>query len=107
MNSVGAGVTVTYGDRKRLNDDEFLNDTLIEFGLRLARSRSLLLLISSQLTVTSFPLYRKAMEGVKKKDETRADHEKVAPLTHVFNSFFYKKLSSGKQTKEAARDQRL
>ncbi|GAA5979361.1 hypothetical protein JCM5350_003880 [Sporobolomyces pararoseus] len=83
MNSVGAGVTVTYGDRKRLNDDEFLNDTLIEFGLR------------------------KAMEGVKKKDETRADHEKVAPLTHVFNSFFYKKLSSGKQTKEAARDQRF
>jgi len=27
-------VTVTWGDKKRLNDEEFLNDTLIEFGLK-------------------------------------------------------------------------
>ncbi|GAA5963991.1 hypothetical protein JCM3765_007830 [Sporobolomyces pararoseus] len=83
ISSPGAGVTVTYGDRKRLNDDEFLNDTLIEFGLR------------------------KAMEDVKKADEERPDDQKIAPLTHVFNSFFYKKLSSGKQTKEAMKLQRF
>ena len=27
-------VTVTWGDKKRLNDEEFLNDTLIEYGLK-------------------------------------------------------------------------
>ncbi|GAA6013838.1 hypothetical protein JCM11491_000441 [Sporobolomyces phaffii] len=69
-------VTVTYGDKKRLNDDEFLNDTLIELGLK------------------------KAIVDVKTADESRADGDKVAPLVHVFNSFFYKKLSSGKQSKE-------
>jgi len=41
------------------------------------------------------------MVDVKKKDEERPDSEKVAPVVHVFNSFFYKKLSSGKNTKEA------
>lgn len=40
------------------------------------------------------------MEDVKKADEKRAPEDKVAPATHVFNSFFYKKLSSGKQVKE-------
>jgi Ulp1 family protease len=43
---------------------------------------------------------RKAMVEVKEADKNRPDNEKVAPVTHVFNSFFYKKLSSGKQTKE-------
>ncbi|GAA5937981.1 uncharacterized protein JCM15063_005430 [Sporobolomyces koalae] len=75
INEPGA-MSVTYGDKKRLNDEEFLNDTLIEFGLK------------------------KAIVEVKRADEQRSDPDKVAPLVHVFNSFFYKKLSSGKQVAE-------
>lgn len=28
------GITITYGDLRRLETDEYLNDTLIEFGLK-------------------------------------------------------------------------
>ncbi|KAK4693093.1 hypothetical protein P7C70_g8998, partial [Phenoliferia sp. Uapishka_3] len=62
---VGA-VSVTHGDRLRLRDDEFLNDTLIELGLKR---------ISEALSANDPP----AAKGV-----------------HMFNSFFYKKLSTKK-----------
>lgn len=38
-------VSLTYGDVKRLGEDEFLNDTLIEFGLKHVSQSSVLLLI--------------------------------------------------------------
>jgi len=41
------------------------------------------------------------MVDVKRKDQERPDDEKVAPVVHVFNSFFYKKFSSGKNPPEA------
>ncbi|GAA5871768.1 hypothetical protein JCM1840_003995 [Sporobolomyces johnsonii] len=76
INESGAGaVAVTYADKKRLNDDEFLNDTLIEFGLK------------------------RALTKVKEADEKRPEGQKIAPLVHVFNSFFYKKLSTRKPSK--------
>ncbi|GAA5931208.1 hypothetical protein JCM1841_003488 [Sporobolomyces salmonicolor] len=76
INEPGAGaVSVTYADKKRLNDDEFLNDTLIEFGLK------------------------RVLTMVKEADEKRPEGEKIAPLVHVFNSFFYKKLSTKKPSK--------
>ncbi|KPV73074.1 uncharacterized protein RHOBADRAFT_17342 [Rhodotorula graminis WP1] len=67
MGEPGA-VSVTWGDTKRLRDEEFLNDTLIEFGL-------------------------------KCRDRGVPDAAKLAPQIHVFNSFFYKQLSSKKDLK--------
>ncbi|GAA5883975.1 hypothetical protein JCM6882_002089 [Rhodosporidiobolus microsporus] len=68
-------VALTYGDTKRLKDDEFLNDTLIEFGLK------------------------RAIDAVVEKDKELTEDQQLAPKTHVFNSFFYKQLSSGKGKK--------
>ncbi|GAA5869386.1 hypothetical protein JCM8547_008660 [Rhodosporidiobolus lusitaniae] len=65
-------VSLTYGDTKRLNDDEFLNDTLIEFGLK------------------------RALEHVQDADTSRSEPDKLLDKIHVFNSFFYKQLSTRK-----------
>ncbi|SCV74614.1 BQ2448_7643 [Microbotryum intermedium] len=62
-------VSVTHGDTKRLVDGKYLNDTLIEFGLK----RAFLNLVDRD---------SKLVEGSKP----------LAPLVHMFNSFFYKKL---------------
>ncbi|KAI5479474.1 hypothetical protein MNV49_003415 [Pseudohyphozyma bogoriensis] len=62
---IGA-VSVTHGDRKRLLPEEFLNDTLIELGMKRISDR---------------------ME--------RQDPE-AAKSIHMFNSFFYKKLGAPK-----------
>ncbi|KAG8972431.1 hypothetical protein FRC05_010024 [Tulasnella sp. 425] len=59
-------VNITRGDLCRLEPDEFLNDTLIEFGLKLWQN------------------------DLKEKDPRLADD------IWVFNSFFYKKLSNRK-----------
>ncbi|GAA5914312.1 hypothetical protein JCM8208_004431, partial [Rhodotorula glutinis] len=74
MNEAGA-VSVTWGDTKRLGDEEFLNDTLIEFGLK------------------------RIMKDIEDRDVGRPDDDKLAPQIHVFNSFFYKQLSSKKDLK--------
>ncbi|KDR82684.1 hypothetical protein GALMADRAFT_238172 [Galerina marginata CBS 339.88] len=56
-------VNITYGDFRRLEPGEFLNDTLIEFGLKLW------------------------LKGLEKTNP------ELAGQIHVFNSFFYKKLN--------------
>ncbi|EJF56667.1 hypothetical protein BD309DRAFT_865405, partial [Dichomitus squalens] len=60
-------VNITRADLKRLDDGQYLNDTIIEFGLKLW------------------------MENLRQKLPELADQ------VHVFNSFFYKKLSSKKE----------
>ncbi|CAH7670502.1 expressed protein [Phakopsora pachyrhizi] len=68
-------VAIYYGDLKRLKDGEFLNDTLIEFGL---------------------------------KWELKQLQEKNPPLAesiHLFNSFFYQKLSTKSKQKITASDE--
>ncbi|CDR48844.1 RHTO0S20e02608g1_1 [Rhodotorula toruloides] len=69
------GVSLPWADIKRLKPNEFLNDTLIEFGLK------------------------HAMQEVMKADEGRPDDEKLAPKIHLFNSFFYSQLSTRKDKK--------
>ncbi|EIN12536.1 hypothetical protein PUNSTDRAFT_97302 [Punctularia strigosozonata HHB-11173 SS5] len=65
LNGTGAGkVTITRGDVSRLKPGEFLNDTLIEFGLK-------------------FWL-----------NELRAKDPDLADQVHVFSSFFFKKLDN-------------
>ncbi|EMD31406.1 hypothetical protein CERSUDRAFT_119788 [Gelatoporia subvermispora B] len=60
----GAGaVNITRGDMKRLQPDQYLNDTLIEFGLKLWLS------------------------------DLRSSDPELADQVHVFSSFFYKKLN--------------
>ncbi|KAH8928404.1 hypothetical protein BT69DRAFT_1212816 [Atractiella rhizophila] len=56
-------VSITYRDFNRLVPEEFLNDTLIEYGLR------------------------------KIQHDLRAEGLDVADQVHIFNSFFYKKLT--------------
>ncbi|KAI1794794.1 hypothetical protein LXA43DRAFT_939951 [Ganoderma leucocontextum] len=64
-------VNITRGDVKRLDDGQYLNDTLIEFGLKLWL------------------------------DDLRKSDPETAEQVHVFNSFFYKKLSGKKEFAEA------
>jgi len=59
-------VTLLTSDVKRFDDDEFFNDTLIEFGLRY--------------------LY----------EQIRASHPALAEDMHLFNSFFYMKLTESR-----------
>ncbi|BGP27982.1 SUMO deconjugating cysteine peptidase Ulp2 [Rhodotorula toruloides] len=68
-------VSLPWADIKRLKPNEFLNDTLIEFGLK------------------------HVMHDVLKADERRPDDEKLAPKIHLFNSFFYSQLSTRKDKK--------
>ncbi|KIJ29686.1 hypothetical protein M422DRAFT_188118, partial [Sphaerobolus stellatus SS14] len=58
---IGA-VNITYADLKRLDSGEFLNDTLIEFGLKLWLN------------------------------ELRVEKPELADQIHVFSSFFYTQL---------------
>ncbi|KAH8104848.1 hypothetical protein BXZ70DRAFT_922722 [Cristinia sonorae] len=57
-------VNVTRGDLKRLKPHQYLNDTLIEYGLKLWLS------------------------------DLRAENPELADQVHIFSSFFYKKLSN-------------
>ncbi|KJA24049.1 hypothetical protein HYPSUDRAFT_39181 [Hypholoma sublateritium FD-334 SS-4] len=63
---VPGAVNITNGDLARLNPGEYLNDTLIEFGLK---------------------LWLKDLE---------AKQPELAAQVHIFNSFFYKKLNNKK-----------
>ena len=70
-------------DLKRLGPEEYLNDTLIEFGLKY---------IPSCFNVTNLlmPSLRLWLTELREKDPTLADQ------VHVFSSFFYKKLNKKK-----------
>ncbi|KAM0751720.1 cysteine proteinase [Meredithblackwellia eburnea MCA 4105] len=69
----GAGsISVTHGDTLRLKDEEFLNDTLIELGLK------------------------RILEALKNDEQKAA----IAANVHIFNSFFYKKVSAKRPPKE-------
>ncbi|CAA7261394.1 unnamed protein product [Cyclocybe aegerita] len=68
---VPGAVNITNGDLARLTPGEFLNDTLIEFGLK---------------------LWLKDLE---------TGNEELSRQIHVFNSFFYKKLNSNKNPEQA------
>jgi Ulp1 family protease len=63
-----------HGDTKRLADDEFLNDTLIEFGMK------------------------RIFVGLKETEEANPSGPPLASQVHMFNSFFYKRLSQRKLT---------
>ena len=75
-------VNLTNGDVARLRPGEFLNDTLIEFGLRYAPSS-----FSASLPQLSFRYWHEKLTGT---------NPELAKQVHVFNSFFYKKLSHKK-----------
>ncbi|KAH9890082.1 hypothetical protein C8Q73DRAFT_652769, partial [Cubamyces lactineus] len=64
-------VNITRGDLKRLDNGQYLNDTLIEFGLKVW------------------------LDGVRK------EQPELGEQVHVFNSFFYKKLNSKKDIQES------
>ncbi|GAA5982717.1 hypothetical protein JCM10908_006759 [Rhodotorula pacifica] len=66
-------ITLPWSDVKRLQPDEFLNDTLIELGLK------------------------QILQRLEEQDAMRPDGEKIAPQVHIFNSFFYKQLSTPKK----------
>ncbi|GAA5875191.1 hypothetical protein JCM3774_004165 [Rhodotorula dairenensis] len=66
-------ITLPWSDVKRLQPDEFLNDTLIELGLK------------------------QILKRIEERDASLPDHEKIAPHVHIFNSFFYKQLSTPKK----------
>ncbi|OCF37420.1 hypothetical protein I316_00541 [Kwoniella heveanensis BCC8398] len=66
-----ADVNVTYGDAQRVESGDFLNDTLLEFGLR------------------------HVLRGLE--EETRQS-------VHLFNSFFYDKLSNKAKKAKAGED---
>ncbi|KAG0143378.1 hypothetical protein CROQUDRAFT_48867, partial [Cronartium quercuum f. sp. fusiforme G11] len=62
-------VAITGGDLKRLEEGEFLNDTLIEFGLKWE------------------------LEQIRNRDPA------LCESIHMFNSFFYQKLSKKQKAK--------
>lgn len=75
-----AEFNITAGDRSRLREGEFLNDSLEDFGLKK---------IISELDDRA--KLRHAKEGGSRCD--------ISSRTHVFSSFFFKKLSIKSQTK--------
>lgn len=70
----------------RLAPNEYLNDTLVEYGMKFVhtfRVSARLLSIADEL-----PPNRRVLDRLK---ETQPD---LADQVHVFSSFFYKKLST-------------
>ena len=76
-------VNVTRGDLKRLDPGQYLNDTIIEFGLKCVD-------LHHSLGCPLLTLCRVWL------DELRKNQPELAEQVHVFNSFFYKKLNSKK-----------
>ena len=74
-------MNVTRGDLERLQPGKYLNDTLIEFGLKCV----LTLLIDRRLLMT--PTRRLWLNDLRDHDPELADQ------IHLFSSFFYKKLA--------------
>lgn len=82
-------VYIHHGDRKRLADGEFLNDTLIDYGLK--RVSRLVKLLTARPDPMSC---RRILMTVQERDAAFVDK------VHLFNSFFYKKLSAPKSRKD-------
>lgn len=70
---------MTRGDLKRLDPGQYLNDTLIEFGLKS---------VSSIL----YNCFANDVDRLWLNDFRERDPE-LAEQVHVFSSFFYKKIS--------------
>ena len=77
-------MNITRGDLKRLDEGQYLNDTLIEFGLKCV--------LHGLSTDDSLNWAARLW-----LDELRRSDPEKAEQVHVFNSFFYKKLSSKKE----------
>jgi Ulp1 family protease len=77
-------INITQGDLNRLEDGEYLNDTLIEFGLKWV---SYFISCPHAQTLTAC-LSRLWL------NEIRAKNPDLADQIHVFSSFFYKKLKN-------------
>lgn len=80
-----AAVSITQGDKYRVKVGEFLNDTLLEFGLRWVH-RSFYENLRS--------LFKKRLLIMKKRHVLSQVTDVRREETHVFNSFFYGKLSN-------------
>jgi len=80
---VPGAVNVTAGDLSRLQPDEFLNDTLIEFGFKWVTS---FLRPQNQALIVLRVLLK----------ELEATCPELVSQVYVFNSFFYKKLNKRK-----------
>lgn len=74
-------VNITNGDVARLNPGEFLNDTLIEFGLKSVFILNSVLFFAD----TCARLWLAELHDTKPE---------LADQIHLFSSFFYKKLST-------------
>lgn len=72
-------LSITHGDLKRLQPEEYLNDTLIEFGLKYAFPTD------RRLYAENFRLWLNDLDPA------------LADQIHVFSSFFYKKLNNRKK----------
>lgn len=87
-------ITLPWGDVKRLQPDEFLNDTLIEFGLKYALSFTVTRGRHSSDVLRGC---RQILKRIEESDASLPDDKKIAPQVHIFNSFFYKQLSTPKK----------
>lgn len=76
-------VNITRGDLKRLEPHQYLNDILIEYGLKYVASVTLL---SSRLNPLPIP-YRLWLADL------RASNPELADQVHIYSSFFYKKIN--------------
>lgn len=72
MDGTPGAVSITHGDTKRLADDEFLNDTLIEYGMK------------------------RIYFGLQQPGTEKTNPPHCASDVHMFNSFFYKRLTQRK-----------
>ncbi|KAH9949826.1 hypothetical protein B0H21DRAFT_68615 [Amylocystis lapponica] len=75
------GITINKSDLKRLGHGQYLNDTLIEFGLKY---------------VLSLPLFQEHAKFLVSRlwlNNLRDTNPELAGQVHVFSSFFYKKLN--------------
>jgi Ulp1 family protease len=78
---LGTGaVNITRGDLERLQPDKYLNDTLIEFGLKYVST-------DCQAPLTKDHHHRLWLNDLRDRDPELADQ------IHLFSSFFYKKLA--------------
>ena len=80
---VPGAVNITNGDLARLKPGEYLNDTLIEFGLK-----RVYYFILSAMVLIYHRLWLKDLE---------TKQPELAAQVHIFNSFFYKKLNNKKK----------
>ena len=79
-------INITNGDLKRLEPSEFLNDTLIELGLKYVRNSDM-----SESMTDRCPRF--LMNDIRKQNPSLADE------IHVFSTFFYKKLNHKRRVK--------